>query len=41
MHERSAAIHRLAAQGMNRSAIARHLGLHRHTVRKYLASDRP
>ncbi|MHB8644353.1 MAG: ISL3 family transposase [Thermomicrobiales bacterium] len=41
MHERFIAIHRLAAQGMNRSAIARHLGVHRHTVQKYLASDRP
>lgn len=41
MHERFDAIHQLAAQGMNRSAIARHLGLHRHTVQKYLASEHP
>ncbi len=41
MHARFEAIHRLAAQGMNRSAIARHLGLHRHTVQKYLASEQP
>ncbi len=37
MEERFAAIQRLATQGMNRSAIARALGLHRHTVQKYIA----
>ncbi len=41
MRARFETIHRLAAQGLNRSAIARHLGLHRHTVQKYLASDSP
>ena len=41
MHERFGAIHQLASQGMNRSAIARYLGLHRHTVQKYLASEQP
>jgi hypothetical protein len=41
MHERFRAIHRLAAQGRNRSAIARQPRLHRHTVQKYLASDQP
>lgn len=35
MEDRFNAIQRLAAQGMNRSAIARALGLHRHTVQKY------
>jgi len=35
MEDRFDAIQRLARQGMNRSAIARALGLHRHTVQKY------
>ncbi len=35
MEDRFNAVQRLAAQGMNRSAIARALGLHRHTVQKY------
>ena len=35
MEDRFNAIQQLAAQGMNRSAIARALGLHRHTVQKY------
>ncbi len=39
MQTRFAVVQQLAAQGMNRSAIARALGLHRHTVQKYLASD--
>lgn len=39
MQARFEAVQQLATQGMNRSAIARALGLHRHTVRKYLASD--
>jgi transposase len=32
-----AAIHSAAAQGLSKSAIARALGVHRHTVQKYLA----
>jgi transposase len=35
MEDRFNAIQRLATQGMSRSAIARALGLHRHTVQKY------
>jgi len=34
-----AAIHAAAARGLNKSAIARTLGVHRHTVQKYLALD--
>jgi transposase len=41
MRARFTAIHHLASTGMNRSAIARELGIHRHTVQKYLASDDP
>ena len=41
MHARFTDIHHLASTGMNRSAIARELGVHRHTVQKYLAHDRP
>ncbi|MCA1670528.1 MAG: ISL3 family transposase [Thermomicrobia bacterium] len=41
MRARFTAIHRLASIGMNRSAIARELGVHRHTVQKYLASSDP
>ncbi len=41
MHARFTAIHHLASTGMNRSAIARELGVHRHTVQKYLASEDP
>jgi transposase len=33
-------IHTLASKGMNKSAIARALGIHRHTVQKYLLLDR-
>ena len=39
MQERFHSIHALAAQGMNRSAIARTLRLDRHTVQKYLRYD--
>lgn len=39
MHARFTAIHHLASQGMSRSAIARELGVHRHTVQKYLAHE--
>lgn len=35
IEDRFNAIQQLAAQGMNRSAIARALGIHRHTVQKY------
>jgi len=35
MEERFNAIQQLATRGMNRSAIARALGIHRHTVQKY------
>jgi len=41
MHARFTDIHQRASMGMNRSAIARELGVHRHTVQKYLAHDRP
>ncbi len=34
-----AAIHAAAARGLDKSAIARALGVHRHTVQKYLALD--
>jgi transposase len=34
-----AAIHAAAARGLSKSAIARALGVHRHTVQKYLALD--
>ncbi len=34
-----AAIHAAAAQGLSKSAIARALGVHRHTVQQYLALD--
>jgi len=34
-------IHALLQQGMNKSAIARTLGVHRHTVQKYSALDAP
>ena len=34
-----AAVHAAAAQGLSKSAIARALGFHRHTVQKYLALD--
>jgi transposase len=37
MRERFERIHALAARGLTKSAIARALGLHRHTVQKYLA----
>ncbi len=36
-----AAIHAAAARGLSKSAIARALGIHRHTVQKYLALDAP
>ncbi|MGW1061023.1 hypothetical protein [Micromonospora rubida] len=36
LREHHTAVHQLAAQGLNRSAIGRKLGLHRATVRKYL-----
>ena len=39
MQERFDRIHGLASQGMNTSAIARALGLDRHTVQKYLRYD--
>ena len=41
MQARFTAIHHLASQGMSRSAIARELGVHRHTVQKYLAHESP
>ncbi len=41
MHARFTDIHQRASTGMNRSAIARELGVYRHTVQKYLAHDRP
>jgi len=41
MHARFTDIHHMASMGMNRSAIARELGVHRHTVQKYLAHDSP
>ncbi len=41
MHARFTDIHHLASTGMNRSAIARELGVHRHTVQKYLAHESP
>ncbi len=34
-----AAVHAAAARGLSKSAIARALGVHRHTVQKYLALD--
>ena len=34
-----AAVHAAAARGLSKSAIARALGFHRHTVQKYLALD--
>jgi transposase len=34
-------IHALAAQGLTKSAIGRTLGMHRHTVQKYLALETP
>lgn len=37
MHARFTTIYHLATIGMSRSAIARELGIHRHTVQKYLA----
>ena len=36
LREHHAAVHELAAQGLNKSAISRELGLHQATVRKYL-----
>ncbi len=39
MAECHAAIHAAAGRGLNKSAIARALGVHRHTVQKYLALD--
>lgn len=36
LREHHAAVHQLAAQGLNKSAIGRKLGLHQATVRKYL-----
>jgi transposase len=39
VHARFTTIHHLASQGMSRSAIARELGVHRHTVQKYLAHE--
>ena len=39
MRERFDRIHALASQGMNKSAIARALGIDRHTVQKYLRYD--
>ena len=41
MHARLTNVQQLAAMGMNRSAIARELGVHRHTARKYLAYESP
>ncbi len=41
MRARYAAVQELAAAGMNRSAIARALGVHRHTVQKYLPLTAP
>jgi len=41
LRERYATIHELAARGMNISAIARALGIHRHTVQKYLPLTAP
>ncbi len=41
MEDRFNTIQQLAAQGMNRSAIARALSLHRHTVQKYSLSRLP
>jgi DNA-binding CsgD family transcriptional regulator len=41
LRERYEAIHELAARGMNVSAIARALGVHRHTVQKYLPLTAP
>jgi transposase len=41
MQARFERIHALATQGMSKSAIARALGIHRHTVQKYLALDTP
>jgi len=41
MHARFTTIHHLATIGMSRSAIARELGVHRHTVQKYLAHLSP
>ena len=41
LRERYQAIHELAARGMNASAIARALGVHRHTVQKYLPLTAP
>jgi len=39
MQDRFDAVQQLATQGMKGAAIARALGLHRHTVQKYLASE--
>jgi transposase len=39
LREHHAAVHELAAQGLNKSAIGRKLGLHQATVRKYLNAD--
>ncbi len=41
MHARCSAVHHLAQEGMTVSAIARALGLHRHTVQKYLSDTTP
>lgn len=41
MHARFTTIHHMASTGMSRSVIARELGIHRHTVQKYLASALP
>jgi transposase len=41
MRARFDRIHALAKQGMTKSAIARTLGVHRHTVQKYLALQTP
>ncbi len=39
MRGRFESAHTLASEGMSKSAIARALGLHRHTVQKYLTLD--
>lgn len=41
MRDRFETIHSLAREGMSKAAIARALGVHRHTVRKYLALEVP
>lgn len=41
MRDRFELIHAPASKGMSKSAIARTLGVHRHTVQKYLALEIP